>query len=133
LIFDGGCAGNLQGLSRLADGRPAEEIADLLSDVTCGQKDSSCPAQLSLALRSALSRKGAAETRRKTETAQPSRNGKKSRDPAPPEKPPAERRVLESPSKTAKTAKKTGRGKCSPKTTAVPANPGGMEAKPLSE
>jgi uncharacterized protein (TIGR03905 family) len=57
LSFLGGCDGNLKGLSRLVQGRPALEVADLLGSITCGKKSTSCPAQLSLALRAAMGRK----------------------------------------------------------------------------
>jgi hypothetical protein len=39
---------------RLAQDRPAAELADLLEGVICGDKSTSCPAQLALALRTAL-------------------------------------------------------------------------------
>jgi uncharacterized protein (TIGR03905 family) len=59
LSFEGGCNGNLSGLSTLAKGRPAEEIAALLESTKCGSKRTSCPAQLSLAIREALKREQA--------------------------------------------------------------------------
>lgn len=52
--FTGGCNGNLQGISRLVVGRPAEEVADLLEGTCCGYRNTSCPDQLSHALRKAL-------------------------------------------------------------------------------
>jgi len=57
VIFTGGCPGNLQGISRLVRGREAEEIIALLRGTICGQRGTSCPDQLSLALEQALSRK----------------------------------------------------------------------------
>lgn len=36
--FEGGCHGDLQGLGRLAEGRPVEEVIYLLSDIKCGKK-----------------------------------------------------------------------------------------------
>ena len=53
--FTGGCNGNLSGISRLVIGRNAEEVADLLEGTTCGYKSTSCPDQLSHAIREALS------------------------------------------------------------------------------
>ena len=55
LRFTGGCNGNLQGISRLAEGKDASEIASVLKGVNCGVKGTSCPDQLSKALEEALS------------------------------------------------------------------------------
>lgn len=52
--FEGGCNGNLQGVSKLAVGRKAEEVIALIAGTKCGRKDTSCPDQLSIALRSML-------------------------------------------------------------------------------
>ena len=52
--FLGGCNGNLQGIARLSEGRPAEELVDLLEGVHCGFKPTSCPDQLASALRRTL-------------------------------------------------------------------------------
>ena len=46
---------NLKGITRLVEGKKAEEIADLLEGTTCGFKNTSCPDQLSRAIRAALS------------------------------------------------------------------------------
>lgn len=54
VLFTGGCDGNLQGVSALVVGRSALETALLLEGIKCGQKPTSCPAQLSLALREAM-------------------------------------------------------------------------------
>ncbi len=54
VAFTGGCNGNLKGISRLVVGRKAEEVADLLAGTTCGFKSTSCPDQLSHAIRAAL-------------------------------------------------------------------------------
>ena len=56
LRFKGGCRGNLQGLARLAEGRPAGELADLLAGLECGSKGTSCPDQLAQALIRVLAR-----------------------------------------------------------------------------
>ncbi|HOK44127.1 MAG TPA: TIGR03905 family TSCPD domain-containing protein [Thermoclostridium caenicola] len=53
--FLGGCNGNLQGISRLAEGRSAKEVAALIKGIRCGFKKTSCPDQLSLAIEKALS------------------------------------------------------------------------------
>jgi uncharacterized protein (TIGR03905 family) len=52
--FTGGCNGNLKGIGRLVEGRPAEEIAALLQGTTCGYKNTSCPDQLAKAVAEAL-------------------------------------------------------------------------------
>ncbi len=49
--FTGGCSGNLQGISALLKGMTAEEAIDRLSGIRCGFKDTSCPDQLSRALK----------------------------------------------------------------------------------
>ncbi len=49
--FDGGCNGNTQGVSKLCVGRPVNEVIDLLSGIKCGFRPTSCPDQLSKALR----------------------------------------------------------------------------------
>ena len=50
----GGCHGNLQGISKLVQGMPAEDAAARLEGIKCGYKATSCPDQLSKALRAAL-------------------------------------------------------------------------------
>ncbi|MDR1109705.1 MAG: TIGR03905 family TSCPD domain-containing protein [Deltaproteobacteria bacterium] len=60
LVIEGGCDGNLKGLARLVDNEPAAKVADLLAGITCGRKPSSCPDQLSTALRKVLARTGKA-------------------------------------------------------------------------
>ena len=52
--FTGGCKGNLKGIGRLVEGKSADEIAGILAGTTCGLKPTSCPDQLSKALRMAL-------------------------------------------------------------------------------
>ena len=54
VIFEGGCNGNAQGLSRLVEGQPAEEVISRLAGIRCDGKQSSCPDQLSRALRQKL-------------------------------------------------------------------------------
>ena len=55
--FDGGCNGNLKGISALAEGKPATEVIEVLSGITCGFKSTSCPDQFAKALKSAMEEK----------------------------------------------------------------------------
>ncbi len=48
--FSGGCSGNTQGVSRLAEGRKVDEVINTLKGIKCGMKGTSCPDQLALAL-----------------------------------------------------------------------------------
>lgn len=48
--FEGGCHGNLQGISALAEGKSADELIARLSGIKCGFKSTSCPDQLAKAL-----------------------------------------------------------------------------------
>lgn len=48
--FTGGCAGNTQGVARLAQGRPAEEVIRVLKGIDCRGRGTSCPDQLAVAL-----------------------------------------------------------------------------------
>lgn len=52
--FVGGCNGNLQGVSRLVEGQRAEDVIGRLEGIRCGMKPTSCPDQLSKALKEAL-------------------------------------------------------------------------------
>jgi uncharacterized protein (TIGR03905 family) len=54
VVFTGGCNGNLSGISKLIKGMKAEEVIEKLEGTRCGFKDTSCPDQLSKALRQAL-------------------------------------------------------------------------------
>ena len=47
--FIGGCSGNLQGISRLVEGKTPDEIVPLLKGIRCRQ-NTSCPDQLAHAL-----------------------------------------------------------------------------------
>ena len=49
-IFMGGCPGNAIGLSLAIEGRSVKSIINMLKDVKCGAKETSCPAQLAKAL-----------------------------------------------------------------------------------
>jgi len=56
VAFNGGCAGNLAGISRLVEGMRAEDVVAKFKGTKCGKKASSCPDQLALALEEALAR-----------------------------------------------------------------------------
>lgn len=50
----GGCSGNLQGISRLLVGMLVQQAIERMEGVRCGGKPTSCPDQLAKALRQAL-------------------------------------------------------------------------------
>lgn len=52
--IEGGCSGNLQGISRLVVGMSAREAIERMKGIRCGFRPTSCPDQLSLALEQAL-------------------------------------------------------------------------------
>lgn len=52
--FDGGCDGNTKGVSAMVQGLTAEEVISKLKGIQCGQKGTSCPDQLAIALQEAL-------------------------------------------------------------------------------
>ena len=54
VIFEGGCSGNTQGISRLVEGMPAQEAIKRLAGIRCGFKSTSCPHQLDIALANAV-------------------------------------------------------------------------------
>lgn len=54
--FIGGCNGNTKGVAKLAVGRKAEELIELLKYTDCNGRGTSCPAQLAEALEVALSK-----------------------------------------------------------------------------
>lgn len=49
--FKGGCDGNLQGIAKLVEGMKITDVATRLEGILCGTKSTSCPDQLSKALR----------------------------------------------------------------------------------
>ena len=57
----GGCSGNLQGISRLIEGMPAEEVVKRLRGIRCGLKPTSCPDQLATALEQAMGQNAPAQ------------------------------------------------------------------------
>ena len=51
---EGGCSGNLQGLSSLLKGMKVEEAITRMEGIRCGMKPTSCPDQIAQALKKAL-------------------------------------------------------------------------------
>ena len=51
VFFTGGCHGNLQGISQLVKGQKIDDVISRLQGIRCGTKSTSCPDQLSAALR----------------------------------------------------------------------------------
>ena len=52
--FTGGCNGNLKAISKLIEGKKAEDVAEILKGNLCGQRSTSCADQLSIALLKAI-------------------------------------------------------------------------------
>lgn len=52
--FINGCPGNTAGISQLVAGMLAEEVIRRLKGIKCGNKPTSCPDQLAIALEEAL-------------------------------------------------------------------------------
>ena len=55
----GGCDGNLQGISALVVGMPAQEAIRRLKGIQCGFEPTSCPDQLARGLEAALEKQQA--------------------------------------------------------------------------
>ena len=51
--FEGGCNGNLKGISKLVEGMDMDFVIERFSGNTCNNKPTSCPDQLAIALREA--------------------------------------------------------------------------------
>ena len=51
LQVQGGCHGNLQGISRLVEGMKVDDVIARLEGIHCGYKPTSCPDQLAQALK----------------------------------------------------------------------------------
>lgn len=51
--FHGGCPGNLQAIAKAMEGKTVEEIELLFKDIKCGNKPTSCSAELAKAVRKA--------------------------------------------------------------------------------
>ncbi len=52
--FVGGCNGNTQGVARLIEGMTVEDALPRIEGIRCGGRPTSCPDQLSRALRQAM-------------------------------------------------------------------------------
>ena len=52
--FEGGCGGNLAGISKLVEGMKARDVIAKFKGTRCGSKATSCPDQLAVALEQAL-------------------------------------------------------------------------------
>ena len=52
--FVGGCNGNLKAISKLCDGKDADEIVKILKGNTCGPRPTSCADQFAIAITQAL-------------------------------------------------------------------------------
>lgn len=49
--FINGCSGNTQGIAKLVEGMPVDEVISRLEGIQCGFKPTSCPDQLAQALK----------------------------------------------------------------------------------
>ena len=54
--FFGGCSGNTQGVAALVEGMDADEVISRLEGIKCGFKNTSCPDQLTIAIKQALNK-----------------------------------------------------------------------------
>lgn len=54
--FIGGCSGNTQGVARLVEGMDVNEAISRLEGIHCGPRSTSCPDQLSRALKAAIAK-----------------------------------------------------------------------------
>ena len=52
--FTRGCSGNTQGVARLAEGMPVDEVIERLKGTDCNGRGTSCPDQLAKALEQAI-------------------------------------------------------------------------------
>ena len=46
----GGCPGNTIGVSKLVEGKNIEEVIQMLKGIPCGNRGTSCPDQIAIAL-----------------------------------------------------------------------------------
>ena len=53
VAFTGGCNGNLQGIGALCEGQDVDDIIARVEGISCGGRPTSCPDQLSKALKEA--------------------------------------------------------------------------------
>lgn len=54
--FIGGCDGNTQGVARLVEGMDVDEVINRLEGINCGGRGTSCPDQLTKALKEAVNK-----------------------------------------------------------------------------
>jgi uncharacterized protein (TIGR03905 family) len=54
IVIRGGCQGMGQGICRLAEGMKPEDVIKKMKGILCGNKNTSCPDQLSKALETLL-------------------------------------------------------------------------------
>lgn len=50
VVFEGGCQGNLRGISALVSGMTVDEVIARVEGIDCNGRGTSCPDQLSVAL-----------------------------------------------------------------------------------
>jgi len=58
--FEGGCNGNLNGISRLVEGMDIDHVIARFAGTPCGNRNTSCPDQLARALQAAYAAQGGA-------------------------------------------------------------------------
>ncbi len=51
VVFQGGCSGNAIGIKHLVEGKKIDEIINMLEDIPCQYRGTSCPDQLANALK----------------------------------------------------------------------------------
>ncbi|MBR6045854.1 MAG: TIGR03905 family TSCPD domain-containing protein [Ruminococcus sp.] len=51
VTFVGGCNGNTQGISKLVEGMKVSDVIEKLEGINCGGRGTSCPDQLTKALK----------------------------------------------------------------------------------
>ncbi|MBR6102809.1 MAG: TIGR03905 family TSCPD domain-containing protein [Ruminococcus sp.] len=56
VIFTGGCHGNTQGVAKLVEGMKVEDVIEKLEGINCRGRGTSCPDQLSKALKMFVSK-----------------------------------------------------------------------------
>lgn len=54
--FTGGCNGNLQAIPKLVEGLTVEQVEEKIGGIKCGFKNTSCPDQLTIAIKQALNK-----------------------------------------------------------------------------
>ncbi len=57
VVFQGGCAGNTQGVGRLVEGMAVSEVVARLKGIDCKGKGTSCPDQFAKGLEVCVSKK----------------------------------------------------------------------------